>query len=80
MFQYSIIQNQWLILALGGGLVLVLGIALSYIAIWQPRRPSGRKSPQASKSTLQFIPWILVVTYVAILVYYLIGSTMHFGG
>jgi len=80
MFQYHIIQNQWLILALGGGLVLVLGIALSYIAIWQPRRPPGRIEHQASKSTLQFIPWILVVTYIAILVYYLIGSTMHFEG
>lgn len=80
MFQYHIVQNQWLILSLGGGLVLALGIALSYIAIWQPRHAPGKHRERPSRATLQFIPWILVVTYVAILVYYLIGSTMHFEG
>jgi len=80
MFQYHILQNQWLVLALGGGLVLVLAVVLSYIAIWRPRRSPGRSDERGSKATLQFIPWILIVTYVVILVYYLVGSTMHLGG
>lgn len=80
MFDYTILQNRWLILSLGGGLVLVLGVVLAYIAIWRPRHGPGEGGERPSGATLQFMPWILVVTYLAILVYYLVGSTIHFKG
>ena len=35
MFRLDVLQNRWLILVLLGGLVLVLGAVLAYLALWR---------------------------------------------
>lgn len=73
MYHYNYLHDQWLILSLGGGLILVLLIVLTYMAVWRPRPPEPEKPRPASEATLQFIPWVLIVIYVAILVYYFVS-------
>ena len=75
MYHYNYIQDQWLILSLGGGTLLVLVIVLSYIAMWRPRPPGTEEGQprKASTDTLRFIPLVLVVIYLVIFVYYFIS-------
>lgn len=35
MFRLEVLQNRWLMLVLLGGLVLVLGAVLAYLAMWR---------------------------------------------
>ena len=70
MDNFSYQHDQWLILSLGGGVMLVLLICLTYIAGWRPRRPAGERPVPASKAALQFVPWVLIVVYIIIFVYY----------
>ena len=56
MYHFSYVNDQWLILALGGGTVLTLLVCLSYIAIWRPRPPEAKgRLVRGSPRALQFI-------------------------
>jgi hypothetical protein len=54
MFRLDVLQNQWVILALVGGLGLMGLVLLMYMALWRAR---GR------------VPWILIVIWVAAVLY-----------
>ena len=74
MYHFNYEHDQWLILSLGGGLILVLLITLSFIAGWRPRPPAEQDKPlPASEATLDFIPWVLTVIYIIIFIYYFIS-------
>jgi uncharacterized iron-regulated membrane protein len=69
MLQYSVVQNQWLILALFGGFALVLVSVLGYLALWRRRRPEAEGAAPFGRWLRSYLPWVLVVTYAATLVY-----------
>ena len=72
MFRLDVLQNQWLVLALAGGLVLVLCVALYYLALWRPR-PGVNAQPTPKQPVLNwllsFLPALLVLTYISVLVF-----------
>ncbi|MFB3890611.1 MAG: hypothetical protein ACE15C_01165 [Phycisphaerae bacterium] len=87
----DIIQNQWLLLALGLGVVFVLAMALAYTAIWRPRQtPSGgegaapaQEGEPAPPGELPFgqwlrsyVPWILILTLLFVIVFMVVYTIM----
>ena len=56
----SILQNQWLLLAMCGGTALALGMLLCYLAGWRPRQ---RAEQAGGRSPAAWTPWILIVVY-----------------
>jgi hypothetical protein len=71
MFRLNVLQNQWLMLALIGGLAMVLGLVLACMAFWRARRDET-PSPQAGggaanvpKPSRGSVPWVLIVAFVA---------------
>ncbi len=78
MLPYEVLRGQWLLGALGGGLVLLLTAVASYLAIWQPRpgkplEPSqgsaGDESRPPTMTFLQSLPVVLLLTYVGIVIF-----------
>jgi hypothetical protein len=75
MFRLDILQNQWLILSLAGGLAAVLVVVLGYIALWRPRdlpptsatTPGAATDGPAARARRGFVPWVLTVSIVALL-------------
>ena len=67
MFRTDILQAEWVILALAAGLALVLGIALYYLTLWQPRRgagtPPAKPAPPAGGRRAWFLPPLLALAY-----------------
>jgi len=69
MLDLTILQDRWVLLALAGGVVLVLATALAYTALWRPREgppPGGAAVP--AKFTAR-VPWFLVLTVAGIAAY-----------
>ena len=60
MFRLDVLQNQWLFVALAGGLALVLGVALFCLAIWRERP----QEPEASRPRRRVVPALLILAYV----------------
>ena len=54
MFRIELLQNQWTLAALAGGVLFVLLVVLAYIAVWRSVAES-RENP---------VPWVLILTYV----------------
>ena len=76
MFYLDVLQDQWVILAIGGGLALVLVLALAYLAFWRNRTEPDAEAPARPRR----IPWILILVYAALLVYwiaYLVFNIRH---
>lgn len=77
MFRLNVLQNQWIILALAGGLALLLGLVLAYRALWKQRGDlvSAERVGQASRQRTAgpwlrtFMPWFLLVTYISALLF-----------
>jgi len=83
MFELHVMQNQWLMLALIGGLAVMLVFILGYPALWRRREPPTREADE-SRSAFDwfrsFMPWILVIVWAATLVYsvvYVIRMALH---
>ena len=83
MFRLSVLQYQWLILALFGGAVLVLTMVLTYMMMWRPRKENQEAAAEAvAESDYQgysalrwyssFMPWILTLTFVSVVVFAII--------
>jgi hypothetical protein len=56
MIDYSVLQNQWMILTLLGGAALTLVVALGYIAAWRGQRTDAPRHGR--------MPWILTLVFV----------------
>lgn len=72
MFHLNVLQNKYVMLALIGGLMAVLMIVISYLAIWRPRRNDAMASednPDTVWVALRSVPWIIVVSYAGILIW-----------
>ena len=76
MFRLSVLQYQWLILALFSGAILVLGTVLAYMMIWRPRKDNDQavaESRYEGYSTIgwyfSFMPWVLTLVYVSVIVF-----------
>ena len=62
MLNLDVLQNRWLILALSGGVVLVLGTILACLALWRPREEETAESPRSAPFTAR-LPWFLLLTF-----------------
>ena len=72
MFRLDVLQNQWLLLALGVGLVLVLCVGLFYLTLWKPRLDplvASSAKPPVLKWIASFLPALLIVVYASIVVF-----------
>ena len=68
MFNLNVLQNQWLILALMGGMIVMLGVAMTHIMMWRPRN-EGVEVISGLRSLFRFLPLILIILFVCILVF-----------
>ena len=74
MFRLDVLQTQWLVFALAGGLVLVLCLALFYLAMSRPRpggaeeAPAGPARPKAGPA----LPPLLILTYGLVVVFVIV--------
>ncbi|MFZ0389501.1 MAG: hypothetical protein WAN36_03505 [Calditrichia bacterium] len=75
MYRWSVLQNQFVVMALGGGLAIVLAMVLVYLAIWRPRR--GDEVQHGFKGFLRSIPWVLIFTISTFLAYGVIQVIYH---
>ena len=82
MEPYEVLRGQWLLAALGGGIVLVLTAVAAYLALWLPRpgpasdraeghAPPGRGSPAGT--VFLALPVVLVLTYAGIAVFMVVA-------
>ena len=68
MFRLSVLQNQWLIMALMGGLILAFAVAMTYIMMWRPRKETGEVITDV-RSLFSLLPLILIILFICILIY-----------
>ena len=69
----DVLQNQWIILALIGGTVLVLYMVLGYLAMWKPRSEiEARPAPPGEEAPSGAVPWVIIFTLVAMVIFMLI--------
>ena len=68
MYRLSVLQNQWLILSLMGGVILMIVFVSMYLMMWRPRIDSPQ--PVSGVKTLaRWIPWILYALIISIVVF-----------
>ncbi len=77
MLQINLLQNQYIMLAFFGGIALVLLSALGYLAMWRARETEGAGPALGDRGRRGHMPWVLLVTYVAILVYAVVYVLMR---
>jgi hypothetical protein len=68
MYQLSVLQNQWLILALFGGVVLMLMLVCTYLVMWRPRIDAAEPAA-GGRALLKWIPWFLYALIISILIF-----------
>jgi ABC-type Fe3+ transport system permease subunit len=74
MYRLDVFQNQWLVVMMACGLVLVLSIVLYYVAMWR-RRPdaSGQaQSGAAAPKKPRLLPEVLILVYAFALVFMIV--------
>ena len=83
MFRLSVLQSQWLILAMFSGVALVLATVLTYMMIWRPRKDNDRavaESGYENYSTMRwyfsFMPWVLTLTFAGVIVFAIVYALM----
>ncbi len=76
MLQLNLLQNQYIMLAFFGGIALVLLSALGYLAMWRTRETEGA-GPALGGSRRGYMPWVLLVTYAASLIYAVVYVLMR---
>lgn len=67
MFRLSVMQNQWLMMALLGGLALIGAVVLWYLDLWRQREPAGQAGAPSQaplRRWIRFVPWLLIWLYV----------------
>lgn len=73
MYRLSVLQNQWLILALLGGIILMIGFVSVYLMMWRPRIDSPQPVSGA-KALTKWIPWVLYALIISIVVFQVVYS------
>ena len=68
MFRLSILQNQWLIIALMGGLIIMLAVVLTYVMMWRPRKETGEVITDL-KSLFNLLPLIVILLFICIVIF-----------
>ena len=68
MFNLNVLQNQWLILALMGGTIIMLGVAMTYLMMWRPRKDEVEVI-SSLRSLFRLLPLVLIILFVCILIY-----------
>ena len=79
MFRLDVLQNQWLMLSLTGGIALILGMVLFLLMLWKPREEGKSETPGESELAWRTFPWFLVVVYVGLILFavvYVIHTAM----
>jgi hypothetical protein len=78
MYQLNVLQNQWLILALFGGVFLAIGLVSAYMMMWRPRI----ESPQplsGGRTLIRWIPWFLFALLISIVIFqFIYAIVLHF--
>ena len=80
MLEFNVLQNRWVILALGAGLFSVFVVILFLVELWKPRSDElvGPDEGESSwQSVYTHIPWILILTYVGIVVYGIVYTIIN---
>lgn len=68
MFNFEIYREHWMFLAVGTGLVLMLVIVLTYVAVWRTRRAEKEVQVPITNARNFLIwfqrafPWALILT------------------
>jgi hypothetical protein len=77
MFRLNVLQNQWLVLALAGGLTIVLWLVLYYLAMWRERPgAAAQETAPSGRNRRWFPPALLVFVYLFILIWAVVYTLM----
>ena len=68
MFNLNVLQNQWLILALMSGVIVMLGVAMTYLMMWRPRKETGEVITDL-RSLFHLLPLIVIILFICIVIY-----------
>ncbi len=71
MFNYDVMRNQWVMLAMFGGVVFVLFVVVTYLDLWQPRKKK-KDSDETETNYLSLsdgIPMSLKGTYIVLTIF-----------
>jgi hypothetical protein len=83
MLDFSVLQNQWLILALFGGVAGALVVVLAYLALWRSGGSPGETPPDVPVEETHErgrVPWVLIFIWAAAIVYsvgYVFMKALH---
>ena len=69
MLRFDVLQNDWVILAILGGIVLVLLTCITYLDMWTPRKEKDGKTVTGWLTWWEGIPWSLKFIYVALILF-----------
>ena len=85
MYLLDVLHAQWIIIAVGGGLIVMLGVILFFYAGWRPKEVEEmvhdpiRNRRDFLRWLLGAFPWILIVTILVILVWSFVYPIMKSG-
>lgn len=66
MGELRMLQAEWVLLAVLGGLAAMFFLIAGYVTLWQPRTPpQDADTPRKAGRWFRDIPWILLFLYVA---------------
>jgi hypothetical protein len=82
MLRLNVIQNQYVILALGCSIALMLIIVMTFLMLKRKRAPEFYTEDRQStfRHTLEYIPWLIYLTWVSMFVIgivYLIRNAIY---
>ncbi len=69
MLRFDVLQNDWVILALLGGVILVLATCIAYLDMWTPRKEKNGKPATEWLNWWEGIPWFLKLSYAAFILF-----------
>ncbi len=75
MLRLDVLREQWVILALFSGVVMVIVWFLFYWAMWRERSDDGTapqtdsRGRRVSLKRETFMPWILILAFLSVIVY-----------
>jgi F0F1-type ATP synthase assembly protein I len=72
MYRIEVLQNQWVLMALLGGISSMLLLVLAYLGMWRPREKPTTEPTTNWSGAWKFMPWFLIVTIVYTAIFMLI--------